>query len=128
VDPGYVYHVSGTPGIREFVPRKYWHIGYVRSGPVTAEGDIPADAEVITCFYACSAAYMPFYYAPKHCRRLFVSRRKHGRAFDLLARFFRSVEAENVLVFEDSDRSSLVSHEFSIYTKQRRGPPALAGG
>jgi hypothetical protein len=55
----YIYHVSETSEIKEFVPRKFWHINYQRSGPVYDGSDIPPNAEIITCFYASSEEYSP---------------------------------------------------------------------
>jgi len=112
----YVYHVSETPGIKEFVPRKFWHINYERSGPVSNKSDIPANAEIITCFYASSEEYTPFYFPPQRCRRLFVWRQKNPENFDLLARVLCPVESDKVLVLDEQDRSSVESHEFFIYS------------
>jgi len=111
----YVYHVSETPGINEFVPRRFWHVNYERSGPVSSESDIPADAEIITCFYASSEDYAPFYFPPQRCKRLFVWRQKNPEKFDLLGQVF-CVESDKVLVLDEQDRPSVESHEFFVYS------------
>jgi hypothetical protein len=124
----FVYHVSETRGIEEFVPRKFWHINYTHSGPVTAESDLPADAEIISCFYASSEEYAPFYYPPKRCQRLFVWRRKNPESFDRVAELFGRIKSDKVLVFDQRDRPSLESHEFSVYSFDAREFHRLPNG
>jgi hypothetical protein len=124
----YVFHVSETPGIEEFVPRKYWHVNYSYSGLVGAASDIPANARVITCFYASSEGYAPFYYPPKRCKRLFVWRRKNPEGFHRLSQLFSPLESDKVIFFDQRDRSSLEMHEFSIYAFDSRKFGALPNG
>jgi uncharacterized protein DUF6886 len=124
----YVYHVSETPGIEEFVPRKFWHVNYSYSGPVRAASDIPANAVVITCFYASSEEYAPFYYPPKRCQRLFVWRRKNSEAFNRLSQLLNPLESDKVIFFDQRDRSFLEMHEFSIYAFDSRKFERLPNG
>jgi len=98
------------------VPRKFWHIHFERSGPVTEDSDIPPNAEIITCFYASSENYVPFYYPPQDCRRLYVWRQKNPEKFDLVTQIFEHVESNKILIFDEQDRSSMESHVFFIYS------------
>ena len=112
-----VYHASENPDIQVFRPRCYWHIGFERSGPL--EEGAPEGAEVTECFYASSAAYVPFYYAPKSCPRLFVWRQKSPDTFSRLREVLAPVTSDKVMFFRASDRKVLECHRFTVYRFSR---------
>jgi hypothetical protein len=123
-----VYHVSETPGIKQFVPMKYWHINYERSGRLSAGSELPANAQVMTCFYASTKEYAPFYFLPKRCRRLYVSRRNNTGSFDRIAQWFQPLESDHVLILEEQEHSALLTHEFSVYWFDSEGFKRLPNG
>lgn len=110
-----VYHVSGTAGITEFVPREYWNLNYVHSGPVEDEAGIPPGAEVMCCFYATSRGFAPFYFPPARCSRLYVSKKRNLKTFSGVAGVLPKVCSDQILFFNQGDRVALETHEFSLY-------------
>jgi hypothetical protein len=120
--------VSETPGIGQFVPKKYWHINYERSGRLSSDSEPPSDARVMTCFYASTKEYAPFYFPPKRCRRLYISRGNNAGRFDRLGQWFQPLESDHVLMLEEQDHSALKTHEFSIYWFDARDFERLPNG
>ena len=108
-----VYHASEVADIDEFVPKRYWHIGFERSGPLV-EG-LPDGAEAIECFYGSSEWYVPFYYAPKSCPRLLVCRTKSPSSFHRLGEVVRPLGSDRVMFFRCADRELLERHRFTVY-------------
>lgn len=123
-----VYHASENPDIQVFLPRRYWHIGFERSGPLAEDAEPPEGAEVIECFYASSAAYVPFYYAPKSCPRLFVWRQKCPDTFSRLREVLVPVTSDRVMFFRASDRKVLERHRFTVYRFSRDAFEQLPNG
>jgi len=124
----HVYHVSEIPGIKQFAPRKYWHVEYGYSGPVIECNAILSDAQILNCVYACCEEDKPFYFAPSHCHRFMICRHENTEKFHLLAQLLQPAESNKIIVFNERDRFTLMSCEFSVYVFNARDFSRLPTG
>jgi hypothetical protein len=110
-----LYHVSAEHGRKVFSPRRFWHSAERGLSARLEEGSAPPPGmSVIYAVFAWKTP-SPFYFAPQHLKRFSLTR--HRRNFEEALRRLgiEKTQANDILIFNWSDREMLRKHSFSIY-------------
>lgn len=111
-----VYHASDKLGMREFIPRRFWHSAdYSRSGNLR-DGEVPPPGMTeVSAFYASTLEYLPFYFVPPTVRRLYLSLAKHCDMPLALTLLNIETPSKNLLIVTPADAAKLEAYTFSVY-------------